>query len=65
MGRCMQALEATLDYGLGLLEEIRRRALRDTDAPPGENKPEPADLGLTFDRISRAIRFTVALHPRG
>ena len=60
----MQALEATVGHGLDLLEEIRRRALRDPEAPLEEGKPEPADLGLSFDRISRAIRFTVALHEK-
>ena len=59
----MQALEALIGHGLGLLDEIRRRTLRN-DYEAEENKPEPADLGLAFDRISRAVRFTVAQHER-
>src|SRR6266404_1816625 len=60
----MEALEAVIGHGLGLLDEIKRRALRTPYEVEEEHKPEPADLGLTFDRISRAIRFTVAQHER-
>jgi hypothetical protein len=59
----MQALEVMIDHGLSLLDEIRRRALRGAHEVE-EGKPEPADLGLAFDRISRAVRFTVAQHER-
>ena len=59
----LAALESVIDHGLGLLDEIKRRTLR-SDFEPEEHKPEPADLGLAFDRISRALRFTVAQHER-
>jgi hypothetical protein len=59
----MTALEAVIDHGLGLLDEVRRRTLRQPHVIE-QDKPEPADLGLTFDRISRALRFTVAQHER-
>ncbi len=60
----MQALEAVIGDGLAILGEIKRRALRTPYEVDEENKPEPADLGLAFDRISRAVRFTVAQHER-
>jgi hypothetical protein len=60
----MAALEAVIGDGLSILDEVKRRALRTPYEVDEENKPEPADLGLTFDRISRAIRFTVAQHER-
>ena len=60
----MQALEAVIGDGLTILGEIKRRALRTPYEVEEENKAEPADLGLTFDRISRAIRLTVAQHER-
>lgn len=60
----MAALEAVIDHGLGLLDEIRRRTLSHDQFIAGEGRSEPADLGLTFDRISRAIRYTVAQHER-
>jgi len=60
----MAALEAVIGDGLGLLEEMRRRTLRDTEYGTEAGKPEPADLGLAFDRISRGIRLTVAQHER-
>jgi len=61
----MQALEAIIGDGLTILGEIKRRALRsDYEAEAETHKPEPADLGLAFDRISRAIRYTVAQHER-
>jgi len=60
----MEALEAVIGHGLGLLDEISRRALRDDRYSAEAGKPEPPDLGLAFDRISRAIRFTVAQHER-
>jgi hypothetical protein len=60
----MQALEAVIGDGLSILDEIKRRALRTPYEIEEEHKPEPADLGLTFDRISRAVRFTVAQHER-
>src|SRR6185503_9303612 len=60
----MAALEAVIDHGLGLLDEIRRRTLRNNEYADEPNRPEPADLGLAFDRISRAVRYTVAQHER-
>src|ERR1700754_152224 len=60
----MQALEAVIADGLTILDEIKRRALRTPYEGEEEHKPEPADLGLAFDRISRAIRYTVAQHER-
>ena len=60
----MAALENVIERGLNLLGEIERRTLRDDEYRTEADKPEPADLGLTFDRISRAIRFTVAQHER-
>jgi hypothetical protein len=60
----MQALEALIGDGLALLDEIKRRALRTPYEVEEEHKPEPAELGLAFDRISRAVRFTVAQHER-
>ena len=60
----MQALEAVIGDGLTILDEIKRRALRTPYEVEEEHKAEPADLGLAFDRISRAVRFTVAQHER-
>ena len=59
----MAALEAIIADGLTILDEIKRRALRASHEVEEESKGEP-DLGLAFDRISRAIRFTVAQHER-
>ncbi len=60
----MAALEAIIGDGLTILDEIKRRALRTPQEIDEEKKAEPADLGLTFDRISRAVRLTVAQHER-
>jgi hypothetical protein len=55
----MQAQEALIDHGLELLRSGGDPA---HDYEIEENKPEPADLGLAFDGITRAARFTVAQH---
>jgi hypothetical protein len=60
----MAAVEGVIADGLTILDEIKRRALRTPYEVEEEHKAEPADLGLAFDRISRAIRFTVAQHER-
>ena len=58
----MTALERLTERGLTLLDEVQRRAT-DQDAPAFAAKAE-GDLGLTYSRIAKAVRQSLALHAR-
>lgn len=51
----MRMLETAAERGLELLDEIRDRA---------RERVEEEDLGLSYSRISKAVRQSVALHAR-
>jgi hypothetical protein len=57
--RHLALLAELADIGMDLAREVRRQAL---DA--SEDAPSAADLALTFSRVARAVRQTVALEAR-
>ena len=57
--RHLHMLAELAEIGMDLAREVRRQAL-DTS----EDAPSAADLALTFSRIARAVRQTVALESR-
>jgi hypothetical protein len=57
--RHLRALAELAEIGMDLAREVRRQAL-----DPSEQAPPAADLALTFSRIARAVRQTVALEAR-
>ncbi len=57
--RHLRLLAELAEIGMDLAREVRRQALdQDGEAPPA------ADLALTFSRIARAVRQTVALEAK-
>src|SRR6201996_273851 len=57
----MRMLEATAEHGVAMLDDVRRTA-RDDSA--SFNPGPQIDLGLSYSRISKAIRQTVMLHAK-
>jgi hypothetical protein len=57
--RHLRLLAELAEIGMDLAREVRRQALDQS-----EDSPPAADLALTFSRIARAVRQTVALEAR-
>jgi hypothetical protein len=57
--RHLALLAELADIGMDLAREVRRQAL-----DPSEDAPSASDLALTFSRVARAVRQTVALEAR-
>jgi hypothetical protein len=57
--RHLRLLAELAEIGMDLAREVRRQALDQTDAAP-----PAAELALTFSRIARAVRQTVALESK-
>lgn len=64
-GRHLRMLAELAEIGMELAREVRRQALEEAGAEGVSRSTEaPADWGLVFARIARAVRQTVALEAR-
>ena len=62
--RRLRMLQELAEIGMDLARGVRRQALEQPAPEPDAVEPDAADLGLTFSRIAKAVRQTIALEAR-